>query len=67
MAEMAGYGRDGAETWLDGPIALGQQLTYITPESRHERLPYQDVQSGLAIAADVRLDNREELFDTFKI
>ncbi len=67
MAEMAGYGRDGAETWHDGPIVLGQQLTYITPESRHERLPYQDVQSGLIIAADARLDNREELFDVFRI
>lgn len=67
MLEMAGYGRDGADTWQDGPVALGQQVTYITPESQLERLPYQDVQGGLVIAADARLDNREELFDVLGI
>ena len=36
-------------------------MLWTTAESQHERLPFADPLDGLAITADVRLDNRAEL------
>ena len=58
-AALAHYGRDGSDTWQKGPIALGHQLTCVSPESRDEKLP--SGSAGLTITADARLDNRESL------
>ncbi|TWH45937.1 asparagine synthase-related protein [Sporomusa sp. KB1] len=60
-ASLSHRGPDGNGTWQDGPAGLGQQLFCITPESLGEKLPYCEPASGLAITADARLDNREEL------
>ncbi len=40
---------------------LGALLLHTTPESFHEVLPYTDPETGLAITADARIDNRDEL------
>ena len=47
--------------WCDGPIALGHQMLWTTPESLHEKLPFHDEKTGLVITADARIDNRKEL------
>lgn len=54
-------GPDAQRSWLDGPAALGHTLLATTPEALEERLPLVDPDSGSAIVADARLDNREEL------
>lgn len=55
------YDREG--TWQADGIGLGRHLTYNTPESQLEQgKPWQDPVSGWVIAADVRLDNRQDLF-----
>jgi asparagine synthase (glutamine-hydrolysing) len=54
-------GPDGSSTWEAGPIALGHARMVVTPEDVDERQPLVRSQSGCAISADVRLDNREEL------
>ncbi|MBU1660565.1 MAG: hypothetical protein KKD28_03735 [Chloroflexi bacterium] len=59
IAALAHYGRGGSHTWQKGPIALGHQLTCVSPESRDEKLP--SGSAGLTITADAHLDNREEL------
>ncbi|NOZ06701.1 MAG: asparagine synthetase B [Chloroflexi bacterium] len=66
-AAMAYWGPDGSGLWCEGPCGLGQLLLYNTPEALHERLP-QVVDGGrLAITAEARLDNRDELCDRFAI
>ena len=42
-------------------VAFGHQMLQTTPESIHEKLPFEDKNSGLVITADARIDNREEL------
>lgn len=48
--------------WHRGSAGLGHTLLATTPEAVHERLPLEHAPSGCVITADVRLDNREELF-----
>lgn len=55
-------GPDGYAVWHGGPAALGHCMLYTTPESLHERLPMCEEESGCAITADARIDNREDLF-----
>jgi asparagine synthase (glutamine-hydrolysing) len=52
-------GPDGSGTWNDGPIGLGHQMLFTTPESIHEKLPKDE--EGLVITAEARIDNRNEL------
>lgn len=52
-------GGDGVNIWHQGSIGLGHQMLWTTPESLREKLPA--AQGKLAITADARLDNREEL------
>lgn len=60
-AALAHRGPNGARTWRAGSAALAHQMLHATPESLAERLPFVEPDSGLAITADARLDNREEL------
>ena len=53
---------DGQAVWVDGSIALGHQHFWVAPEDRAERQPLVDPVSERVISADVRLDNRAELF-----
>ena len=56
----APYGRDPAD-WSDGTAALGRQLFATLPEDRFDRGPAIGAGSGLALVADIRVDNRAEL------
>lgn len=64
---MAYWGPDGSSVWHDGPCGLGQLLLYNTPEALHERLPRAVDGGRLAITAEARLDNRDDLCDRFGI
>ncbi len=68
---LAHRGPDGADIWIDGGIGLGHRMLWTTPESLIEKQPLVDQVRNLAIAADARIDNREELIsqlslDSFK-
>jgi asparagine synthase (glutamine-hydrolysing) len=54
-------GPDGAAVWSDGSIGLGHRMLWTTPESLHEKQPFLNQDGDLAITADARIDNREEL------
>ena len=60
-------GPDGSAIWCDGPVGLGHQMLWTTPESLHEKLPYHDQKAGLVITADARIDNRKELGEKLNI
>lgn len=60
MAAIAQYGGDGRDIWISGPVGLGAHVLRLEPESAGEKLPL--TRGELTIAADVRLDNRAELF-----
>ena len=64
---MSYYGLDNRSFWNNGPIGLAHLLTRVTPESFHEELPFEQADTQLTITADVRLDNRDELFSIFTI
>ncbi|MDJ0707499.1 MAG: asparagine synthase-related protein [Leptolyngbyaceae cyanobacterium MO_188.B28] len=55
------YGPDGFAQWAKGAAALGQQRMLVTVESQQDPLPRYDDTTHLAIAADIRLDNRTAL------
>ncbi|MDI5934179.1 asparagine synthase-related protein [Halomonas kalidii] len=65
LATLSSYGREGANMWVDGPVALGHQHLDIMPESVHEMQPL--AQGGLIIVADAILDNRDALCDQLYI
>lgn len=54
-------GPDGSKLWNTNNIGLGHRMLWTTPESLHEELPFVDQGNDLAITADARIDNREEL------
>jgi asparagine synthase (glutamine-hydrolysing) len=56
---MAHRSPDGTKVWSDGPVGLGHGLLRTLPERPSEAQPLGD--GELAITADVRLDNRDEL------
>ncbi|MBT9314730.1 lasso peptide isopeptide bond-forming cyclase [Leptothoe spongobia] len=56
---LAHRGPDGSDTWCQDSIGLGHRMLWTTPESLHEQLPL--VKGDLAITADARIDNRDEL------
>lgn len=63
----AHWGPDGGDTWHDTHCGLGQRLLFNTPEALHERLPRWVDEARLAITAEARIDNRDELCDHFAI
>jgi len=60
-------GPDGSRIWCEGPVGLGHQMLHTTPESLHEKLPFEDEEIGLVITADARIDNRKELSKLLEI
>ena len=58
---IAHRGPDKAGTWNEANVGLGHRMLWTTPESLHEELPLVDKTGSLAITADARIDNREEL------
>ena len=54
-------GPDGSGLWCDGAVGFGHRMLYTTPQSLREVLPLVSRSADLAITADARLDNREEL------
>jgi len=58
---MAYWGVDGAAQWSDGPVGLGCQFCFCTPEEKEPSLPYYDQERGWVLTAGAFLDNREEL------
>ena len=61
IASMAHRGPDGQRVWCIGPIGLGHLQLRTTPESLGENQPFIDHRLNLAITADLRIDNRNEL------
>ncbi len=59
VAAMAHRGPDGQDVWCDGPVGLGHGLLLTAPEPGAAALPL--VRDGVALVADARIDNREEL------
>jgi asparagine synthase (glutamine-hydrolysing) len=55
-------GPDGSGGLVDGPVALGHQMRWSTPESLGERLPFLTSEGDIALTAEARIDNRDELF-----
>jgi asparagine synthase (glutamine-hydrolysing) len=53
----------GEGAWCGGAVALGHRLLHTTPESLRETLPLVERGGGLALTADARIDNRQELMD----
>lgn len=60
-------GPDHSGMWLDASIGFGHCMLYTTPESLHEQLPAVTADSELAITADARIDNRQELYTALEI
>jgi len=62
LDSIAHRGPDGSKVWVDGSVGLGHRMLWTTPESLHEKLPLVNKTAELAITADARIDNRDELF-----
>jgi asparagine synthase (glutamine-hydrolysing) len=60
-------GPDGAQTWHAGQTALAHLHFWITPQERGEQQPLYNQAFDLAVTADARLDNRDELFELLDI
>lgn len=58
---LAHRGPDGADIWCNGAVGFGHRMLWTTPESLHEQLPL--VKGELAITADARIDNRDDLIE----
>jgi asparagine synthase (glutamine-hydrolysing) len=61
---LAHRGPDRAGVWSEGPVGLGHGMLWTTPESLHEDLPAVNRLADLALTADARIDNRDELITT---
>lgn len=66
-AALAHWGPDGGCLWQDEHCGLGQRLLFNTPEAVYDRLPRWVADARLAITAEARIDNRDELCDHFAI
>ncbi len=67
VARIAHRGLDGEGCWINGTVGLGHRLLNTTPESIHEKQPVVDAMGQLAITADARIDNRDELIGSLGI
>lgn len=61
MEALTPFGRDRADTWDGGFIALGARLTDLLPEDAFDRQPLVGGGGRFVLVADLRLDNRPEL------
>lgn len=57
--QLSHQGPDGSAIACEGMVGFGHQMLFTTPESLHEKLPFE--LDGLIITADARIDNRSEL------
>jgi len=64
---IAHRGPDGINTWHEGSVGLGHCMLWTTPESVHETLPLVNSTGEKYITADARIDNRDDLLNTFAI
>ena len=64
LGKLLHRGPDGQSAWSNDVVAFGHSMLHITPESLEERLPCADLEGGLAITAEARIDNRSELITT---
>ena len=68
---MSYHAVDGLSYWKHHPgaqtIALAHAMTWLSPESKKEKLPFYDEPAQQAVTADVRLDNRAELLHVLGI
>lgn len=60
LVAQALYGPHHAASWSRGDVAVGRRLYRLLPEDIHDRQPLV-VDERLALVADLRLDNREDL------
>ena len=61
LVAMHHRGPNRAGGWSEGPVGLGHCMLWTTSESLHESLPALNPTGELAITADSRIDNRDEL------
>jgi len=61
LAAQQMYGPHDVRQWSDGPLAIGRRLFRTVPEDVHDRQPLHSADGRLALVADVRLDNRDDL------
>ena len=62
VSTLAHRGPDGSNIWCNGPVGFGHCMCRTTPESVAERQPIVSQSGNIILAADARIDNREELF-----
>ncbi|MEM7134231.1 MAG: asparagine synthase-related protein [Chloroflexota bacterium] len=68
QSAMEEWGPDDHGCWHEGNFGMGFLLMHNTPESFFEQQPIQDSSnSRVVLAADARIDNRDELCETFRI
>jgi asparagine synthase (glutamine-hydrolysing) len=61
LQRLSHRGPHGEGAWCRAAVALGHRLLHTTPESLSETLPLVERGGGLALTADARIDNRQEL------
>lgn len=61
------YGPDSTSQWSEDSVSLGRCLARFLPEDSHDGQPWISPDGRYILAADVRLDNREELCRTLNI
>jgi len=60
-AAVAHRGPDRRGEWSEGAVGLGHCMLHTTPEALGEAQPVVWQREGIALVADARIDNREEL------
>ena len=66
IQRVAHRGPDGSDCWIKGPIGIGHAMLQTTPESLSERQPWLDESGTICLALDGRIDNREDIIQTFR-
>ena len=62
MAQAAAYrGPDGINYWVDDNVGFAHLAFNTTPEAIGEEQPLTNHEQGITVAADARVDNRDEL------
>lgn len=61
------YAPDPPVIWSDSGVALGRRLFRLLPEDCHDRGSAVGVDGRWCVAADLRLDNRDELADRLSL
>lgn len=61
------YGMHAGDQWSDADVALGRRLMRVLPEDALDRQPLVGGAGRFVLAADVRLDNRDELASTLRL